>query len=323
MLASLCDPVDADVAPEDSAGGAVSSNASFAVAEAGRSLAPAGAVRAAWRTMTSIVTTTGRVVSGTAQLVAGLAEPTRTELTGPLGDLRRIATARVAMRDVRLVCRRFDVTVNDVALAAICDGFRTTMTRRGVPLRAGSMRTLVPVSVRSADAMHVPDNRVSLLLPELPVDRSDPIERLRLVHERLSAAKGSSQRQAASLVVAAANLVPYPIMSATVRLVARIPQHSVVTVATNVPGPSRRVRFMDREVSEVIPVPPIALGLRTGIAITSYADHLRFGVIGDYDSRLGAEELARGIEDGMERLAIIAKAARSSRRRGALLLLSG
>ena len=34
----------------------------------------------------------------------------------------------------------------------------------------------------------------------------------------------------------------------------------------------------------MFPIPPIALGLRTGIAIVSYADKLVFGITGDYDT---------------------------------------
>lgn len=41
---------------------------------------------------------------------------------------------------------------------------------------------------------------------------------------------------------------------------------------------------MGRAVQSLLPIPPIALNLRIGIAITSYADELTFGVIGDFDA---------------------------------------
>lgn len=263
---------------------------------------PLGTARAALQTLGAVPRTALRVLTGATQIAVGIAMPDRESLTGPLTDLRRYSAARVPIRDVRRVCRRFDVTVNDVALAAISDGFRSVMTDHGMQPRANSMRTLVPVSVRSADALHTPDNRVSVLLPELPVDQPDPVERLRIVHRRLTTAKGSGQRQAGSVAVAAANLVPYPLMAAALKLLARLPQHGVVTLATNVPGPAERKRFMGRAVVAVLPIPPLALGLRTGIAIMSYADELAFGVIGDFDGPLGVDELARGIERGVARL---------------------
>jgi diacylglycerol O-acyltransferase len=314
MLADLCDDGHSDSGEKSS------------VTESEDEATARGAIemtRVAWRTLKSVPGTAFRVLTGAAQIAAGLALPPRDVLTGPLSDLRRYSAARVPMTDVRLACNRFDVTVNDVVLAAISDGFRSVMTDHGMRPGAGAIRTLVPVSVRTADALHTPDNRVSLLLPELPVDEPDPIERLRIVHQRLATAKDGGQRQAGSLAVAAANLMPYPVTATAVRLLARLPQRGVVTVATNIPGPRDRQHFMGRDVIELLPVPPIALGLRIGIAIMSYADDLAFGIIGDFDGPLGVEELSRAIERGVTRLTAVAGASRRSRRLGGLLLLSG
>jgi diacylglycerol O-acyltransferase / wax synthase len=82
----------------------------------------------------------------------------------------------------------------------------------------------------------------------------------------------------------------------------RLPQRGVVALATNVPGPRHRMRIMGREVLRVLPVPPIALQLRTGIAIVSYADELVFGITADYDAAPDVDELARGIEHAVARL---------------------
>jgi diacylglycerol O-acyltransferase len=124
-------------------------------------------------------------------------------------------------------------------------------------------------------------------------------------------------------VVAAANLVPFPIMASTVRLLGRIPQRGVVAVTTNVPGPQHRMQIMGREIIELVAVPPIAIGMRTGIAIMSYAGDLTFGVIGDYDAELDVDDLAQGIEHGIARLVSVASAARHTLRAGNLMLLSG
>jgi diacylglycerol O-acyltransferase len=66
---------------------------------------------------------------------------------------------------------------------------------------------------------------------------------------------------------------------------------------------------MGREVVRMLPIPPIALGLRTGIAILSYADDLVFGITADYDTAPDVDELARGIERGVARLANLSTAA--------------
>ena len=56
--------------------------------------------------------------------------------------------------------------------------------------------------------------------------------------------------------------------------------------------------------------PPIALKLRTGIAMLSYAGRFCFGITADYDSAPDVDALARGIEDGVERLAAIGRSRR-------------
>jgi diacylglycerol O-acyltransferase len=215
--------------------------------------------------------------------------------------MRRYAAAKVALEDVMKVCEAFDVTINDVALTAITDSFRAAIVRRGERPRRDSLRTLVPVSIRSNDEVSV-DNRVSLMLPFLPVEKENPVDQLRAVHRRLTRAKGSGQREAGSMFLAAANLIPFPVTAWAVRALMRLPQRGVVTVATNVPGPRKRLRMMGREVVRMLPIPPIAIQLRTGVAIVSYADELIFGIIGDYDTTPDVDELATGIEDAVARL---------------------
>jgi len=265
-----------------------------------------GALHAA-TTMTSAALV---AVEGAVEIVSGLSQPAASSsLIGPVTTMRRYSAAQIAFKDVAKVCQTFDVTVNDVALAAITDSFRAALIRRGEQPRRNSLRTLVPVSVRSNEAMEKTDNRVSLMLPYLPVDKADPADQLRAVHSRLTRAKASGQRQAGSIFVSAVNVVPFPLTAWAVRALMRLPQRGVVTVATNVPGPRQRARVMGREVVRMLPIPPIALSLRTGIAILSYADDLVFGITADYDTAPDVDELARGIERGVARLANLSTAA--------------
>jgi WS/DGAT C-terminal domain len=82
----------------------------------------------------------------------------------------------------------------------------------------------------------------------------------------------------------------------------RLPQRSVVTVTTNVPGPPVPMYAQGRRLLEVLPYVPIASTLRTGVAIFSYDGQVTFGVTGDVDGARDVWTLARGIEDGMAEL---------------------
>ena len=107
------------------------------------------------------------------------------------------------------------------------------------------------------------------------------------------------------MFVAAANAMPFALTAWTVRALTRLPQRGVVTLVTNVPGPRKRVRIMGREVIRLLPIPPIGLQLQIVVAILSYADHLVFGVTADYDGAPDVDDLAKGIEQAVTRLAQI------------------
>jgi WS/DGAT/MGAT family acyltransferase len=283
---------------------------------------------ALWRTVhpanwIPMVRGTMRTLQGAAEVTAGLLRPAPSSLNGSLTNLRRYGAARVSLDDVKRVCQTFEVTINDVALAALTESYRAMLLRRGEQPAPDALRTLVPVSVRSADALDKTDNRVSLMLPHLPVDEDHPVQRLRAVHARLSRTKATGQHRAGSLAVAAANRVPFALTSLALRVVTRLPQRGVVALATNVPGPHETLQIMGRPVVQVLPIPPIAMQLRTGVAILSYGDELFVGILADFDAVPDVAELARGVEVAVNRLVASSKRRKPGRdRRGLSLVVS-
>ncbi len=267
------------------------------------------------RSALAAAATAEHVALGAAELTASLfsAAP-ESSLHGSVTTMRRFSAARVRLADLKEVCQAFGVTLNDVALAAITDSYRRILLDRGEQPGRNSLRTLVPVSVRATNHFNVTDNQVSAMLPLLPVDEADPVKQLQLVHSRLLQAKASGQAEGGSAVVSAVKNAPFAFSAWTVRLLTRLPQKAVVALATNVPGPRGHQRLMGRQVLEILPIPPIALQLRTGIAMLSYADKFIFGITADYDTAPDIEALAAGIENGVARLV---KASRTRRRKRA------
>ncbi len=261
-----------------------------------------------WRTASSITGAAVRTVNGAAEIAGGLLRPAAdSSLVGPVTAMRCYRAVRVPLAEVEQVCRKFDVTINDVALTAITEGFRSVLLHRGEQPRPDSLRTLVPVSVRSPDTLDKPGNRLSVMLPYLPVDQDDPIQQLRVVHSRLSRAKQGGQRQAGNMAVSATNHIPFMLSSWVIRLLTRLPQRGIVTLATNVPGPRRQLEMMGRKVARLLPIPPIALRLRTGVAVLSYANDLVFGITADYDAAADVDELAKGIAMAIARLEMLSQ----------------
>ena len=118
------------------------------------SLNPLNWAGGAWHAATTVTSAAALAVEGAVEIVNSLSRPAApSSLIGPVTTMRRYSAAQVALEDVAKVCDAFDVTVNDVALAAITDSFRAALIRRGEQPRRNSLRTLVPVSVRSNEAM--------------------------------------------------------------------------------------------------------------------------------------------------------------------------
>ncbi|MET8796335.1 wax ester/triacylglycerol synthase family O-acyltransferase [Nocardia sp. NPDC004568] len=224
-------------------------------------------------------------------------------LNGPIGHRRRYTAVRLPLPVVSAIGAAYHVTVNDVVLAAITTGYRELLRGRGEEPAAHPLRILVPVSMRSGHAKYVMDNRVSAVLPDLPVDRADPVDRLRVVHMTMKAHKSGGAPGAEHLVLKLARGLPFAAVAWTLRLVARFPQHGVAGLATNVPGPRHALTLRGRPVLELLPAVPIAMRLRTAIAILSYHDHLVFGITGDYDSTPDIDVLATGIRGAVRELA--------------------
>ncbi|OBA70478.1 diacylglycerol O-acyltransferase [Mycobacterium sp. 1554424.7] len=232
--------------------------------------------------------------SGLADTLVGAMWPPARQSVGPVTTMRKYGTVRVPRSAVDRVCRKFGVTVNDVALAAITEGFRTVLLGRGEQPRADSLRTLVPMPTRSA------------MLPYLPVEHEDPVQLLRAVQHQ-SKAKQPDEPGFGDLVNSAINLLPTMLRGNVIQLLARLPRRAIVTLATNAPGPRHQLRLMGRTLERFLPIPPTAVRLSTGVGVLSYGDEVVFGITGDYDAADDVKQLAAGIELGVARLVALSQ----------------
>ena len=257
---------------------------------------------------------TVRQAAETAQAVARLAASAwpaaGSSLSGSIGRQRRYTWARASLADVKAIKQALGGTVNDVVLAAISSGYRDLLLGRGESPQPHMVPSLVPVSMRSPGEENIYENRVSVLVANLPVHLADPVERLAAVRAELSELKAAKEAAAGEALVTLGRFTPYPLASAVVRLAYRVPQREIVTVTTNVPGPRQPLYGMGRRLLEIIPYVPIATTLRTGVSIFSYCDNLTFGLTGDYDTTPDLDVLARGIENGIGELLARARASR-------------
>src|SRR5690606_11603550 len=224
--------------------------------------------------------------------------------------------------DVKAIGRAVGSTVNDVILAAVTGGYRELLIERGDDVEGAVLRSLVPVSTRRAGSDGAFANRVSAMLYELPVGVADPLERLRLVSAQLRGLKGSRMAEAGAVLTGIGDLAPPAAIGTVSRLAAwamrRLPQRSVNTVTTNVPGPQFPLYCLGREMVAYRPFVPIYHGVRVGTAVLSYNGRVYVGVTGDYATVPRVDTVARGTVRAVREMGeqLAARPARRSRSAG-------
>jgi diacylglycerol O-acyltransferase / wax synthase len=228
-------------------------------------------------------------------------------LDGPIGPLRRWGWARADLSEVKKVKNSLGGTVNDVVLAAIAGGFRTFLAARGEAVDGRTVRTMVPVSMRTPEEHGRLGNQVSAVFADLPVGLSDPAERLAAVTRQLSSAKSSGMAMGVDSMLNAADLVPGTLFALGAHVAARLPQRAISTVTTNVPGPQVPMYLLGRRMTELFPYIPIGADIRITVGIASYAGHLTCGVTGDFDAVPDLQVLCDGIESATEELVALVR----------------
>jgi WS/DGAT/MGAT family acyltransferase len=262
----------------------------------------ARSLRSALRGPRRLMEQVREVGSGLGTFRSMVQSTSETALNGPIGPHRRWDWAKTTLDEIRAIRKVHGGTVNDVVLAVITRGFRDLLQSRGEPVADRVVRTLVPVSVRKEDEKGTYNNRVSVMFAELPVGIEDPLERLASIREQLNLLKERKQAVAAEVLTSMSGFAPPMLLALAARVGTRLPQQTVQTVTTNVPGPQQPLYAAGRRMLSAMPYVPLSGTVRIGVAIFSYAGQLNFGVTGDYETAPDIEILCAGIEQGVSEL---------------------
>lgn len=247
-----------------------------------------------------------RTGSGALQYVRSLWPTASSSLTGPLGSARGYRVLTVEMADVRTVRTALGGTVNDVMLAMVSRGFHDLLGARGEPVRRAGVRCLVPVATRAETQAGHGANRISALLADLPVECAETATAFAVLRERMGHLKRSGEAGAGTGGLAVANVLPSAVVAAALGVLRRVPQRVLTTVATNVPGPRRPQTLLGRPMIALYPYVPIAERIRIGVAVTSYADRLHFGITCDRASVPDVDVFVTAMADALADLVKVA-----------------
>ncbi|MDB5985741.1 MAG: wax ester/triacylglycerol synthase family O-acyltransferase [Nevskia sp.] len=244
-------------------------------------------------------------VAGVRRILA-LPEDHPTSLRQPLSG-RKIVTwiNDVPLLPLRHQAKRLQVRVNDLLMAALAGALSSQLRRGGDKLAdTHDLRISVPVNLRSGKGREL-GNQFGLILLELPVGVESLQHRLRIVAQRMTELKTSSEARATMLGLTAAGHLPVPLER---RLVGRISAKSVAVVSS-LPGPKRHVRIADARMNNLVFWPPQSGGIGLGISFFSYAGQLSIGVSADTGVRLSPRKLIEAFRTELEELLALAPGA--------------
>ena len=203
----------------------------------------------------------------------------RGPMNEPLQMARSIATLSLPLEEMHRVARRFQATLNDLAVTLVDEGVHRYLRGSG---RAFPQRLVAfcPVSLRE-DGDTTAGTRASAMFVHLGEPEATVVERIGQVVAALGAGKQElrSMSADAAMVYAVALLGVAELTAAT--HVDRLAPPLANLVVSNVPG-GRELRYLNgARLTGVFPVSAIAMSVGLNATLTSHHDRMDFGFVGN------------------------------------------
>ncbi len=241
-----------------------------------------------WRAGREVGRTAARLVrraadrdSGPVSLPLGAPDTFET----PVGPRRDVAFAELDLRQVRVLCERFGVKVNDIVLAVCSGALRSHLSDHGEDVDRPLM-AVVPVSTRPPSATGGTGrdlgNQLSAMFVPLSNDRKTPLERLRTVASASASSKGQERAAgfgpAIALVTdAVPPVIAWPAVQMGVRSGVVRRARAANLMVSNVPGPDFPLYFAGMRLEAIYPLGPVIDGIPLNITVQSYEHSLFIG----------------------------------------------
>jgi WS/DGAT/MGAT family acyltransferase len=237
----------------------------------------------------------------------------RGPMNEPLQMGRSIATLSLPLDEMHAVGKRFDATLNDLAVTLVDEGVHRYLRQSG---RAFPHRLVAfcPVSLREAGDTGT-GTKVSAVFVHLGQHEATAVERIRQVVAAMGTAKQEmrSMSKDAAMTYAVSLLGVAELSTAT--RVDRITPPLANMVISNVPGVRERMYLNGAPLVAIYPVSALAMSIGLNVTLTSCHERMDFGFVGNSATLRDVPELARHVSEAYEELKAAALKSRSARGR--------
>ena len=174
------------------------------------------------------------------------------------------------------IAQSLQVSINDVALA-ICSGALRSYLLQLQQLPKDPLIAFVPVSLRKDDSAS--GNQASLVLCNLATDVTDPVERIKAIHDSMTLGKDKFERMEQAQVINY-SAISYAWEGVNLLTNAYPKKQAFNILISNVPGPKEPLYWNGAALTALYPASVVFNGQALNITFTSYLDQLHFGIIG-------------------------------------------
>jgi WS/DGAT/MGAT family acyltransferase len=224
-------------------------------------------------------------------LPAAARQPAKTPWNRPIGGKRRVAWTHMSFQEVRGIRSALGGTVNDVMLTILGGALGRYLAAKGVKTHDMTLRLMIPVNVRNENEKGALGNRVSMMLPEIPVGIDDPAERLNAVRGEVERLKSTNQANAFETLLRFSQNLPAALHALAGS--GGVPPGGANLVCTNVPGPMIPLFCVGHRMLAHYPLVPLAGDMGLGVGITSFDKALYLGIMCDPNIVSDVDEIAR------------------------------
>ncbi len=245
---------------------------------------PVGTTRSIGRATRSIARTVRARVGArldTTPTATPFATP-RTSVNRRLTPRRAVAFGSVSLHEAGRAAAAFEVTINDVLLAAVAGAMRRHLLDGAEPIDE-PMVVSVPVSVRDRTVVRSA-NQLTTMFVHLPVHIEGARARLRAVQGSAAAGKALREASGNDLLLDLADLSPPHLVALGARALNRASISSVLApmhglVVSNVPGPPVPLYLAGARLERCHPLGPLTEGAGLNITAMSSAHRLDLGAM--------------------------------------------